>query len=361
MQYFLAHSRASAEHDALSVLVAAKTLAQAQKLIRQGFADPERFEYQELSPLAFSELQGSKAFTVLGDTSFLALDTQSQGEQLKTLARSLSEQLQRQGHAVALGQLQTALAASLGRTSWQVLAHGSQPAKAHVRRSTDVASKGSSSAQPAGTASSQGLAVEGPNLMWEVPVSVNATASALVLVLASSREQAVQQALGLAAQGGVAFALDEENASRPRDYYLPDEDAVRCLGLEKERAAAQGWQFAQSGRYGVSLYLLERDDDLLWADLDILMPGVQDDEEQAYGCLSSMPAQSTREEQETFCLRIAALLNHNAPEPELVGRAALEAAFSHAAQGDVAPASYQAIALKLRQSVGQAENRPGRS
>ena len=350
MKYLFAHIPRSQDHEGSERLVAAKTVSQAKKLLREGRADSTLYTFKELSPLAFREMQDLKLFPTYGDTSFLDLDAQSESERLKTVARNLSEQLQRSGHNVALGQLQTALAASLGQTNWQV--HGQdvrRPAK------TSLPSK-----QVTGAGTQSTMTTE-PNSLWEVPVTVNVTATANVRVRADTQEQAIRLALEQAAQGGVSFSMDRENVNGPDDYYVPDDDAVRCLGTEKELAASQGWYFAQSGDYRVSTYLLEAEDGLLWADLDIVSNAAEEDDEQSCGCLSSLPATSTREEQEAFCFRIAKLLNDHAPEPKLAGMIALESAFIQAAQGGTSPESYEAMARKLRQSVEQEKRRQVRS
>lgn len=82
---------------------------------------------KEISPATFGEL--SSTFHVVGCADEGNLDEQAPAEQAKTLARRLGDQLVKRGVKVAHSHLLHAVAASLGKTDWQVLAHADKPAQ----------------------------------------------------------------------------------------------------------------------------------------------------------------------------------------------------------------------------------------
>jgi hypothetical protein len=81
---------------------------------------------KEISPASFAEL--SSSFQVVGGVDAGSLAEQEPAEQAKTLARRLGDQLAKRGVKVSHSHLLHAVAASLGKTDWQVLAHQSKPA-----------------------------------------------------------------------------------------------------------------------------------------------------------------------------------------------------------------------------------------
>ena len=99
MRYFFIQQKAGYPANAPSVhtLVAVKDLAQAHKLVAQQWGEAERFDYCEISPLAFREMGALPGFIALGDVSYLELDEHSASEQLKSVASNLRRQLVKAG------------------------------------------------------------------------------------------------------------------------------------------------------------------------------------------------------------------------------------------------------------------------
>jgi len=77
------------------------------------------YSLREITPVTFEDLQSY--LEVVGNVDKGALQNQKQSEAVKTVARRLGDNLQKQGTPVAHSALLHAVSASLGETDWQVL------------------------------------------------------------------------------------------------------------------------------------------------------------------------------------------------------------------------------------------------
>lgn len=146
--------------------------------------------------------------------------------------------------------------------------------------------------------------VPGTGFLYRVPITVDVTQSALVLVRAEDEDDAIELAKTLVAEGGAPMELDDGNYRGRADYYCPDrQEGVYRVQGEVTVPTQVTETGVQVGPFYVELAALSDEDTMLWAELSVFHPG--SDEALVIGCLSSMPVTAPKEERTQLCRSIA--------------------------------------------------------
>lgn len=104
--------------------------------------------------------------------------------------------------------------------------------------------------------------IPGTGFLYRVPVTVDVTQTAVVLVRAGDVDEAVDLARALVAAGGAPMELDEGNYRGLADYYCPDkQDGVYPLAEVAGLPHEPGCDSAQAGPFLVEL---GKDSDGIW-------------------------------------------------------------------------------------------------
>jgi hypothetical protein len=284
-------------------------------------------ETREVSAVTFQELAQSKWFAVC-DSGPAAVLEDGLSDRVKTYARRIGRELTRLEAKVAHSKLLHAVAASIGETDWQVLLHKASPAPAPEQAPQEE--------------------IPGTGFLYRVPVSVDTSMTAIVLARGNTAEDAIAAARQFAADGKARFDLDDGNYRGLADHYCPDtsEDAVYRVPQAETSQLDPNLGGAAYGPYVVGLTSLGGcDDELLWADLQVLTPnrGVADTE----SCLSACPVTATQAERVQFCDRVAALMYRCAPDLTKVNPDDVRNLFVRAVQGDQSDAAFEQIARQV--------------
>lgn len=173
--------------------------------------------------------------------------------------------------------------------------------------------------------------VPGTGFLYRVPITVDVTQTALVLVRAEDEDDAIELAKTLVAEGGAPMELDDSNYRGRADYYCPDRQEGVYRVQEEITVPAQVTETGvQVGPFYVELVSLDDEDKLLWAELSVFHPGY--DEALVLGCLSGLSVTAPKEEQTWLCRFVASGLRETfgAENADAVVRDAL---FRRLAQG----------------------------
>jgi hypothetical protein len=296
----------------------------------------------EVSAVTFFEM--SRLLPVFGESGAGDLAQEPTDQRVRTLARRIGDQLAKRDAKVPHSKLLHAVAASLGETDWQVLVHKQDTVKPAAVEALEWPDNGLT--QPF---------VPGTGFLWGVPVSVDTSMTARVLVRARDKEEAMQLAREFAQEGNAKFTVDDGNYRGLADHYVPDSEEVYHLNDDGKQVPAEArleeaYDSAQRGGYLVELTNLnDGEDGLLWADLSIFDP--EQEEPDTVSCGSSCPEDASPEEVQAFVTRVAELLYRAAPDPAAVDNLALQHAFTQAVQGDLSDEAIAAIEARLRSSV----------
>lgn len=361
MKYYIGRLRVLAQaHEYESdACIAAGSESEARELLRQrallfidghATADSDgtvRFSGDEdlaVKPLAMFEIDVAtfecmrRMLPTLGRATRPDLGQDALPEQAKTLARRLRAHLQKAGVRVSHSKMLHAVAASIGKTDWQVLFHQQKPSAQSAQRPCD-----DQPAQPC---------IPGNGPLWLVPVTVDATMTAQVLVRANDKDSASLLARQFAAQGHARFEVDDGNCRSMDDYYVADPDSVV---LQDDASATRSRtpdseRTCRRGAYLVELCDLgDGEDSLLWADLSVFEAG--EVEPVTHSCMSCLPVSSTPHETRALCVRVAELLERAAPCPTPLDGADIRDAFVRAVQGEQTQPDFDDIEAVLRQAV----------
>lgn len=300
----------------------------------------------DICVVTFQEL--SKFMPTFGDVAKGDLTEQEASARVRTLARRIGEHLKKLDTKVAHGKLLHAVAASLGENDWQVLAHKAAPAASAMQdEPTDNAWTANGGTQPF---------VPGSGYLWRVPVSVDTSMTAIVKVRARDKVEAINLARRFASEGNARFEVDEGNYRGFGDHYVSDDSDDGVYRLPDDEPAVpehidENANMAQSGPYKVSLFdLADGDDAMLWADLDVFDPTLEDPDDalEIASCMSACPVSATAQERKRFCQRVADLLNRAAPEPSRLSQRDVQHVFTLAVQGDQSDEAFVALEAKLK-------------
>lgn len=192
--------------------------------------------------------------------------------------------------------------------------------------------------------------VPGTGFLYRVPVCVETTMSAVVLVRALDREEAIERARVLVSEGKAPLAVDEGNYRGAADYYCPDtsEDSVFRVTEPKELSAAETASGCQVGPFLVELTDLgDGEDSLLWADLTIFDP--EQEEGEPISAMSCLGVCTAKQERKAFCLEIASTLAALVSDVRKVSRRTFEHGFVELVQAGLTPQSKQYAATLFKQ------------
>jgi len=299
----------------------------------QGVAEMSASSYQEmarLSGIAISEVPSQLAEE---DTT----------EQVRTLARRVGSHLAHHGAKVPHSKLLHAIAASIGETDWQVLTHRHAPATVETLPSPalETTPEDSALAQPKGQPF-----IPGTGFLYEVPVTVDVTASAFIKVRAATKHEAIALAREFAADGHIELEMDEGNYRRPGDYYVGDKDILEPLDDDEPPTPDDHQDFAQVQRGAYRISLVDADDDMYWAELDVFDPNSEEPIEDSH--MTCLPMDASPEEIRAFCVRVVELLHRGAPKPADVEESTILHAFTCAVQGDQSDEAFASYEQELR-------------
>lgn len=302
---------------------------------------PQRLH--DISAATFQDL--SKLLPVFGEAAKGDLADQASDERVRTLARRIGDQLKKHDAKVSHSKLLHAVAASLGETDWQVLSHKGESAAAEV-----VSPSFEAEDRPAQTF------IPGSGYLWRVPVSVDSSMTAIVKVRARDKTEAMSLAKRFAYEGNARFEVDDGNYRGLSDHYVSDSSDSGVYRLTDSEPTAptdptEGSNWAQVGPYKVSLADLDDGDDaMLWADLDVFDPELEDPDDalEIASCLSACPASASPQERKAFCLRVAQLLKGGAPQPSKLSQRDVQHVFTIAVQGDQSDEAFAALRAKLQ-------------
>jgi hypothetical protein len=189
----------------------------------------------EISPASFFDLV--RHMPSFGDVKTGNLEEESAPEQVKTMARRLDAQLSKHGINIPTGTMLNALAASLGFTGWQVLKHGN----------TEESSKPEEPSTPTGAAlpfegyANLNAGIPGTGKLYRVPVSVDTSMTALVLVRGEDAEDAMETAMHHVAAGHATLTEDEGIYRGTSDFYISDNTKDGVFEVEAPRYVYGSW------------------------------------------------------------------------------------------------------------------------
>lgn len=148
----------------------------------------------------------------------------------KTQARLLRQHLSKLGFTVPHQDCLEAVALVMGFKDWKTYCAADGPSKI-MPLSAPTAPVASTSAPNDAWAKAARNVDESAGALYTVPVTVDVTMTAQVLVRASDTQSAAEHARRLAKENYPAgFELDEGNYHGLADFYVSDADAVTCEG-----------------------------------------------------------------------------------------------------------------------------------
>lgn len=174
--------------------------------------------------------------------------------------------------------------------------------------------------------------VPGVGFLYSVPVTVDVTMTARVLVRGRDRDEAIDEARRLVSDGKATPELDEGNYRGLADYYCPDssEDGVYCPAEPAEPTVFERDDGGQVGPYLVEVYKDDEDPTQVWADLVIFDSGEDgqaDEEGDPISALTPMSADASLSEYIAFCMRVARALYAQFPDASKVDQKTIEHQF----------------------------------
>lgn len=176
----------------------------------------------------------------------------------------------------------------------------------------------------------------GVGYVYSVPISVDTSMTARVLVRAANRQDAIDLARTLVAEGKAPLELDEGNYRGRADYYCSDDsdDGVYRTQEPAERVSSEVDDGVQVGHYLVQTYLDEEDATQVWADLTVFDSlDVEDGAPAPVSGLTSMACSLSRPELQAFCRLIATRLCDEFPDPAAADRKEVHSRFAALIQG----------------------------
>lgn len=284
------------------------------------------YAVQAITPAAFDSVRHYMTTFIEPDCPGQLAD-ETQDEKVKTLARRLGNHLEKTGMKVPHSKLLHAVSASLGESDWHVLRAKAE--KMSVPQAANMAIAQDDYDQKT---------IPGKGFLWSVPVTVDATLTANVLVRAVDEGKAVETARELAMQGAVKFEVDEGNYRGLADYYVADPENTIVKQNDNlgpwPKESAPSHLFAQYGAYLVELTELGGggDDELYRIALSIFDP--KENEPKAVACISSCSVKVPPQKAYNFCTSIASLMARGAPDPSTVDFLTLQHVFTQAAQSE---------------------------
>lgn len=200
--------------------------------------------------------------------------------------------------------------------------------------------------------------IPGAGFLYRVPVSVDTSMTAVVLVRAESKDEAIDLAREVACNGQVRMEVDDGNYRGRADYYCGDtsEDAVFRLSEPATSVESTGPGFVQIGAYRVQLSNLgDGDDGLLWADVSVYNPDTTEGD--ALSLQSCLAESSSPEEVTSFCRQVARLLHEAAPDPTKVLNEVLFRAAYRVVQGGLTPENEEYLKQLLKPATASPTQR----
>lgn len=169
--------------------------------------------------------------------------------------------------------------------------------------------------------------VPGTGFLYRVPVSVDTSMTALVVVRAIDREEAIDVARTFVAEGKARMEVDDGNYRGRVDYYCSDnENAFRVVEPPQGVASSH-----ESGyQVGAFLVALSEIDDVMYADLTVYDPEQEDG--YTFTALSCVDAAASDEKCLDFCRKVAELLHRAGKDVREMDMRTIERAFTHVAE-----------------------------
>lgn len=172
--------------------------------------------------------------------------------------------------------------------------------------------------------------VPGVGFLFSVPISVDTSMTARVLVRARNQDDAIDEARRLVSEGKATMEVDEGNYRGPSDYYCSDdsEDGVYCSAEPTNPTVCTVDDGGQVGPYLVEVYKDDEDPTQVWADLVVFD---SNDEGPVGGdpvsVLTPMSPDASLSEYVEYCMRVARALYAQFPDPAKADQKAIEHQF----------------------------------
>jgi len=175
--------------------------------------------------------------------------------------------------------------------------------------------------------------VPGVGFLFSVPISVDTSMTARVLVRARNREDAVDEARRLVSDGKAPMELDEGNYRGPGDYYCSDssENGVYCPNEPTQPTVAEVDDGVQVGPYLVEVFKDYDDPTQVGADLLVYTTDedgqLKEEGDPTSVSLTPLSPDAPLAEYIAFCLRTATALYKLFPDASKADRNAIDHEF----------------------------------
>lgn len=261
-------------------------------------------------------------------------------DQIKKQAQTLQSELSKLQAIVKYQDALEVLAKINGYRSWQAMSALLEPASAkdkdtHPPRYTaSLEPHRTAIKTPYGTSAQS--EIPGTGFLYRVPVAVDTSMSATVLVRARDRGEAISRAKELVIDGKALLEVDEGNYRGASDYYCPDSSDEGVHRVQEFKAAPSSMD-----EYGIQVgpFLVQLseigEDELLWADMSVFVPG--EEEPMQVSCASKVEVALPSEVADMFCRDIAGFFAATVRDVSKLDQRTFQHAFYCLAQGDDTP------------------------